>query len=153
MPLVALASLGLILFVLVEAFEAIVLPRRVTRPYRFTRFYYKHSWKLWRGLGLWLKPGRRRETFLSWFGPLSLLGLFFLWFLGLIVGFGVLAWSLSLPITTSSGQADLATYVYSSGVNFFTLGLGDVTPADGWGRLLTVLEAGLGFGFLAMVIS
>jgi hypothetical protein len=144
---------AVIFLVLVEAFEAIVLPRRVMRPYRFTRFYYRHAWKLWRVLAFCLKPGKRRETFLSWFGPLSLLGLFFNWFLGLIVGFGFLAWSLSLPISTAGGQADLEIYLYASGVNFFTLGLGDVAPQDSLGRLLTVAEAGLGFGLLAMVIS
>jgi hypothetical protein len=153
MILVALASLTLIFFVLLEAFEVIVLPRRIMRRYRFTRFYYRHSWKLWRVLALWLKPGKGRETFLSWFGPLSLLGLFFTWFVGLIAGFGFLAWSLSLPISTAGGQADLEIYLYASGVNFFTLGLGDVAPQDSLGRLLTVAEAGLGFGLLAMVIS
>jgi hypothetical protein len=153
MILVALASLALIFLVLLEAFEVVVLPRRIMRRYRFTRFYYQHSWKLWRVLALWLKPGKGRETFLSWFGPLSLLGLFFTWFVGLIAGFGFLAWSLSLPISTAGGQADLEIYLYASGVNFFTLGLGDVAPQDSLGRLLTVAEAGLGFGLLAMVIS
>jgi hypothetical protein len=153
MILVALASLALIFFVLVEAFEGVVLPRRVMRPYRFTRFYYRHAWGLWRVLAFCLKPGKRRETFLSWFGPLSLLGLFFNWFVGLIVGFGFLAWSLSLPISTAGGQADLEIYLYASGVNFFTLGLGDVAPQDSVGRFVTVAEAGLGFGLLAMVIS
>src|SRR5262245_9679530 len=153
MFIVAVASLGLIVFVLLEAFEAVVLPRRVTRPYRFTRFYYRHSWTLWRWIGLRCPPGKTRETFLSWFGPLSLLGLFVNWFAGLIIGFGLLAWSLGLPIHTAGEEVDLGVYVYASGVNFFTLGLGDVTPRGGLGRLLTVMEAGLGFGFLALVIS
>src|SRR5262245_34658097 len=153
MFIVALASLGLILFVLVEAFEAIVLPRRVTRPYRFTRFYYRYGWALWRLLALRLRTGRTRQPCLSWFGPLSLLGLFPDWVVALIVGFGLLAWSLELPIHAPDGQAHLGMYLYASGVNFFTLGLGDVTPQDPLGRLLTVAEAGLGFSFLALVVS
>ena len=40
-----------------------------------------------------------------------------------------------------------------SGTTFFTLGLGDVTPTANAARFLTVLESGLGFGFLALVIS
>jgi hypothetical protein len=43
--------------------------------------------------------------------------------------------------------------MYMSGVTFFTLGFGDVTPAASLGREVTVIEAGLGFGFLAVVIG
>src|SRR5207249_10659172 len=34
-----------------------------------------------------------------------------------------------------------------------TLGYGDVVPTGAWGRSLAVAEAGIGFGFLAVVIS
>jgi hypothetical protein len=40
-----------------------------------------------------------------------------------------------------------------SGTTFFTLGLGDVTPMGAPGRALVVFEAGMGFGFLAALIS
>jgi ion channel len=40
-----------------------------------------------------------------------------------------------------------------SGTTFFTLGLGDVVPHTPAGRLITVIEGGMGFGFLAIVIS
>jgi hypothetical protein len=40
-----------------------------------------------------------------------------------------------------------------SGTTFFTLGLGDVVPRTGAARALTVIEAGTGFAFLALVIS
>jgi hypothetical protein len=40
-----------------------------------------------------------------------------------------------------------------SGVTFFTLGFGDVTPSHSLGRFLTVAETGLGFAFLALVIG
>ena len=45
------------------------------------------------------------------------------------------------------------TDFYFSGTTFFTLGLGDVTPRPGLARLITVTEAGTGFGFLGLVIS
>jgi len=44
-------------------------------------------------------------------------------------------------------------YLYFSGSNFFTLGLGDVTPHSIPGKILTVVEAGLGLGFLALIIG
>ena len=40
-----------------------------------------------------------------------------------------------------------------SGETFFTLGFGDLTPMSGPGRMLAVLEAGMGFGFLGTVIG
>ena len=44
-------------------------------------------------------------------------------------------------------------HLYVSATNFTTLGLGDFTPRTDLARFLTVLEAGTGFGFLAIVIS
>jgi hypothetical protein len=40
-----------------------------------------------------------------------------------------------------------------SASSFFTLGLGDVNPVSDISRVVTVVEAGAGFGFLALVIS
>jgi hypothetical protein len=50
--------------------------------------------------------------------------------------------------TTSLGDA-----LYFSGTTFFTLGLGDVVPQNERARMFTVMEAGMGFGFLALVIG
>ena len=40
----------LILVIFAEAFEALVLPRRITRPYRLTRLYYRVAWWAWQRL-------------------------------------------------------------------------------------------------------
>jgi Ion channel len=40
-----------------------------------------------------------------------------------------------------------------SGVTFFTLGYGDVVPHTGAARVVTVIEAGTGIGFIAVVIG
>jgi hypothetical protein len=93
-----------------------------------------------------------RDALLSWFGPLSLIGLFGIWFATLIVAFALLMWSIDVAVT-GSGPASLTTYLYSSGQTFFTLGLGDVTTKDPLGQLIVVVEAGVGFGFLALMVS
>jgi hypothetical protein len=100
-----------------------------------------------------MAPGKWREYFLSVFGPLSLLGLFATWVLSLILGFALVQWSLGTTLQTPEAVANLGTYLYLSGVTFFTLGYGEVTPLTGAGRLLSVAEAGLGFGFLAVIIG
>ena len=45
------------------------------------------------------------------------------------------------------------TYLYFSGTTFFTLGYGDLVTTDAIGRVLSVAEAGLGFVFLAVIIT
>ena len=150
---VALAALGLIFLILVDSFETTVLPRRVTHRYRFARLYYLTTWKLWRVLALRFPAGKWREALLSVFGPLSLLGLLATWVLGLIVGFGSLHWSLGTLLHAPETEVTLTTYLYWSGGTFFTLGYGDVTPLRPFGRGLAVLEAGMGFGFLALIIG
>ncbi|HVX10291.1 MAG TPA: potassium channel family protein [Pirellulales bacterium] len=148
---------GLILIgvVLVDAFEAMVLPRRVTRPYRLARAFYRVAWGFWRGVACRLPRGKRRENFLSVFGPFSLIVLFVLWACGLIIGFTLIHWSLGTPVyrTVQSDPVTIVDYLYLSGVTFFTLGYGDVAPTAPLGRLLTVIEAGMGFGFLGVVVG
>jgi hypothetical protein len=149
----AVASIALIGIILLDAFEAIVLPRRVTRPYRWARQFYVTNWALWRAAARRLRHGKLRQTFLSWFGPLSMLGLFVSWVFALIVAFGVLHWSLGTPIQGQTGSVSLWTYVYFSGATFFTVGYSDTTPDSSLGRALAITEAGLGFGFLAVIIG
>jgi hypothetical protein len=149
----ALASLACIGLMLWDAFEAVVLPRRVTHPFRLARFYYRLTWYLWRSLACRMRAGSRREALLSVFGPLSLLSLFVVWMVGLILSFALLHWSLGTTLHGVDGEPDFGTYVYLSGTTLFTLGYGDVTPTSTPGRLLAVAESGLGLGFLALVIG
>lgn len=72
---------------------------------------------------------------------------------GLVLGFGLLHWSLETAVHTPGEPADLGTYLYLSGTTLTTLGYGDVVAVTPFGRFLAVLEAGLGFGFLACVIG
>lgn len=153
MLFVFLLALALILAILLDAFEAVVLPRRVSHGYRLIRLFYRTSWFAWRWIACRIPSSRRRETFLSCFGPLSLLLVFCAWASGLIVAFGLLHWSTQTPMTGSAMGSTLFSYIYFSGVTFFTLGFGDLAPTAALGRFLAVIEAGLGFGFLAVIIS
>jgi hypothetical protein len=146
---------GIVLIVLVaqDAFETIVLPRRVTRRIRLARLFYRVNQIGWRSLGHLMGTGARRESYLGYLGPLSLLALFVFWAVLFVLGFGLLLWGLALPLTAPEKTISFITYLYLSGTTFFTLGLGDVTPLPGVARLLVVIEVALGFGFLALVIS
>lgn len=147
------AGVAIFLIVLWDAFEAIILPRRVTRKFRLTRAFYKTSWSIWR-FAICLIPSRKtRETLLGFFGPLSLLVLVGVWAVGLVFGFGLMQFGAGSAVVMTGGQPGFLTDIYLSGTTFFTLGLGDVIPRSGLSRALVVTEAGFGFGFLAAVIG
>jgi hypothetical protein len=150
---VAIIGVVVILLVALDAFETIVLPRRVTRRFRIARFFYAVTWRGWKALGRTRRPGGSREAYLSYFGPLSLLALFAFWAVLFVVGFALLLWGLALPMNAPEQTIGFTTYLYVSGTTFFTLGLGDITPVPGVGRPLVVFEVASGFAFLALVIS
>jgi hypothetical protein len=151
------AAVGVVVIVVVlwDTFETIVLPRRVARRLRLTRIFYVSTWAPVAGLARRVPAGKKRDRYLAFYGPLSLILLLLVWALGLLLAFGLLQWGVGSLLHTPDGAAapGFGTYVYMSGVIFFTLGFGDVFPLDGVGRVLAVVEAGTGFGFLAAVIG
>jgi hypothetical protein len=151
--LVAIGGFALVLVVLWDAFEAIVLPRGVSRRLRLARVFYRSTWIPWSAVARRMRPGNRREAFLSSYGPLSLILLISVWALGLVAGFAIVQWALRSAIIAPEGPARFLTYLYMSGTSLFTLGLGDVIPQSGVARSITVAEAGTGFAFLALVIG
>ncbi len=151
--LAALAGAVLIALVLIDAFEAIVLPRRATRRYRFSRVFYISSWNAWSFAARRIRSPKSRDAYFSVFGPFSLLLLLGLWALALIVGFALLQSALGSSVSPSAPPPGFLTDLYFSGTTFFTLGFGDVVPVSLPARALAVAEAGMGFGFLAVIIG
>ena len=145
------AAATLIVVVLIDAFEVVLLPRRVRHGYRLARQFYRISWMIGRTLAQFLPAGPWRTGFLSAFGPLSLFVLVVIWAAGLITGFALLHWSIGTPMSVADAGID--TYLYFSGSTFFTLGYGDIVATGVAGRILSVAEAGMGFMFLAVIIS
>jgi voltage-gated potassium channel Kch len=150
----ALAGAVTVVTILWDGFETIILPRRVMRRVRLTRLFYNYTWLFWSWIvNNLLKTRNHTDTYLSYFGPLSLLLLLIVWAVGLVFGFAFLHWSAGSIADSSGPVVGFGTYLYFSGTNFATLGLGDITAATTAGRLLTVGEAGLGLGFLALVLG
>ena len=147
------AGFLLIFFVLFDAFETIVLPRRVTRRFRLTAVFYRMSWRPWRWLATHIKKLRRREAFVSYYGPLSLIVLLGLWALAMVIGFGVLEWGFGSHVQTLYGPVSIWDDIYLSGTTFFTVGLGDVAPHSTASRVIVFFEGALGLGFLGVVIG
>lgn len=151
--IVAIAGILLILAIVWDAFEALVLPRTATRTLRPTRLFYQTTWPAWVAVACFLARGRRRESFLAIFGPLSILILMACWATALVFGFAMIQWGLGSRFNAPTGNSGFWTDLYLSGTTLFTLGIGDVTPIGPLARTLTVIEAGVGFGFLALVMG
>ncbi|GAC1366919.1 MAG: hypothetical protein NVS2B12_20030 [Ktedonobacteraceae bacterium] len=100
-----------------------------------------------------VRAGNRREYFLSYFGPISLIFLLALWAVGLIFCFALLLWGLYIPLSAPEKVVTFGTYLYMSGTTFITLGLGDVIPGQGLARVLAIVEAGSGSALLALIIG
>ncbi len=152
-PGVFIAGVVVFLVVLWDAFEAIILPRRVTRKFRLTRFYYQFTWKSWKLYARLITSRKPKEAFLGFYGPMSLLFLIGVWAIGLVLAFGMLQYGAGSAVNLTGSNSSFYTDIYLSGTTFFTLGLGDVVPRSGLARFLVVTEAGIGFGFLAAVIG
>lgn len=152
-PAAFLTGVAILLIVVWDAFEVIILPRRVTRRFRLSRLFYRSSWRVWK-FTLGLFPSKKvRESAFGIFGPLSLLVLVAVWAVGLVLSFALMQYGSGSAVNVTGTNTGFWTDVYLSGTTFFTLGLGDVVPRSGVARALVVFEAGLGFGFLAGVIG
>jgi len=143
----------LILAVLKDAFEAVVLPRRVEGRFRISAWFYRGVGVPWFKLASYLQSTRRRENLLATFGPLSLILLLVLWAFGLILGFALLQYGTGEHLRWGGEPITFGTLVYLSGETFFTLGYGDIVPNSSMSRALAVLEAGMGFAFLGTVVG
>jgi hypothetical protein len=139
--------------VLLDAFQTIILPRRASGRFRLTRIFYAATWKPWVFLARRIGNPRKRESAYSFYGPLSLIFLLAVWAGVMVIGFALIYYALGSPFTDSLQGSGFRSDLYVSGTTIFTLGLGDVTPRSAWARELIILEAGIGFGFLAVVMG
>lgn len=151
--LAVIVGILLILGVMQDSFESIILPRRVARRFRLSSLFYGGTWVLWSAMARKMRPGSRRELLLSYFGPLSLILLLVIWAGVFVLSFALLQWGAGSSLQAPEKHITFATYLYMSGTTFVTLGYGDVTPLNGAGRVLAIAEAGMGFGFLALIIG
>ncbi|MGE5111222.1 MAG: potassium channel family protein [Acidobacteriaceae bacterium] len=145
-------GIGIILFVLWEAFETMILPRQVTRRWRLTRLFYRLTWKPY---ALFVRPcpKKSRERLLSFYGPISFILLLVVWGFLLMLGYALLHMVDGSIGQGESGWGQLGMALYFSGSTLFTLGLGDIAPHTPLSRLTTVLEAYTGLGFLAIIVG
>src|SRR5256885_13340467 len=111
-------GVAIFLIVLWDAFEAIILPRRVTRKFRLARLFYRSTWKTWRFMTALIPSRKAREASLGFYGPLSLLVLVGVWAVGLVLGFGLMQYGAGSAVVMAGGQPGFLTDIYLSGTTF-----------------------------------
>jgi hypothetical protein len=126
-----------------DLFQSIVLPRPAVGRVRLTPIVLHWLWLSWRAVGRRLEPVRRREAVLGAFGPLAVVVLLVLWTGALVVGYALVL------LGVEGGGFGAALYVSASGL--FTLGLAG--PRGGAGRAVISIEAAMGLGVIALVVS
>ncbi|HTC56757.1 MAG TPA: ion channel [Candidatus Sulfotelmatobacter sp.] len=143
----------IICVVLQDAFETVVLPRRVTRQFKLTAWFLRRTWIPWKKIAAHIQTSSLQQSFLGYFGPLSLITLLIFWAASLIMGFALLQYGIGGHEQLGNEPITFARIIYHSGETFFTLGYGDIVPTSSLARALSVLEAGMGFAFLGVVIG
>src|SRR5207245_10339187 len=106
---------------------AVVVPPVVARRCRLARMFDVTTWRVWSSVPRRMRPGGRRETFLSFYGPLSLLVLLAAWAASLVTAFAMVQAGIGTRLNVE-GDGAFLDHLYMSGGTFFTLGLGDVAP-------------------------
>jgi hypothetical protein len=135
------AGAVIVLGVIRSAVRSVVVPRgEPTRLARLTLLFVRAVYEL----SARLQPNaERRDRVLARYGPSALLALALMWALGTATGFVLLYWSL--------GGRTLGDAVVLSGSALTTLGIR--VPDDGAEAVFSFVEALLGLGIIALLIS
>ena len=111
---IAILGFLMVTMMLGDAFEVIILPRRVTRRLRFARLFYRFTWRLRSMVAELIPLDRPRENYLSYFGPLSLLLLLTAWVTGLVAGFAMMQWGLQDRLNVAQSATSFGTHICTS---------------------------------------
>jgi hypothetical protein len=147
--LAGIAGIALLVIALADAFDTIVLARRAERIFRLTGWFYKVTWAAYAYFARQIESGGRRERFLSVYGPLSLLALLAFWGVSVVMAFGLLHWAASLRV--EQGGSGFGYDLFFSAGSLITMSLGE--PINRASKVFMVIEAGLGYSLLGLVVG
>ncbi len=145
------AGATVVFWVLLDTFETLLATNLRGGRLSLTRAYYRWLWKGYRACCVRIRRDDHRERWLARFGPASFLGLLVVWVLLEIFGWGLIWWGLRSGFGVELDSFGDAWYY--AGVVYFSVGFGDILPATGLLRFLTILGALSGLGTLGLVIG
>jgi hypothetical protein len=143
---------GLVLVALIDLFLTVLYARSGVSLLSIR--LHKGGWYLFRRAALTLP--RQKGKLLTFAGSTLLVLTVTLWVVLLLIGFSLVAWpALGSAIQATSGATatNFVTALYYTGVSLTTLGMGDVVPLTPFYRILSVLQAALGFSILSLSLT
>lgn len=147
--LMVIGGVFLILLAFADLMNAIVSTSTSTH-------HWWPSWKIGRisfivvrWIALRLPPdSARRERMLATFAPMSLLMMLLIWTLLQVVGFAMIWNGIGMQATDSFTDS-----LYYSGITYFTVGFGDITPESLGLRVGAIFQSFLGVITVALVVG
>ncbi len=149
--LLLIAGLFGIAVLLYDLFNAIVVPRQTSNPLRIGSRLIRAAWIPWREFCLRFSGADRREELLAAFAPVAMVGLLFVWLVGILAGYGVVFYALRAQFHPAI--ADLGEALYFAGTSMLTIGFGDIVAFGALARTLSIAAAASGLAVVAVVIS
>lgn len=146
--LVSAIGAGLVMITLRDLFHTLWHP---TRHGGLSRLVMTAMWRLARRF-------RARRRVVGLVGPLAMVTVVGMWAVMIVTGWAVIYWphmpgAFTFSDSQPAAEPALLDSVYLSLVTVATLGLGDITPREGWLRLASPLEALVGFALLTTIVS
>jgi hypothetical protein len=147
--LVSLVGAGLVMVSLRDLFHTLWHP---TRHGGLSRLVMTALWRLARRF-------RARRRVVGLVGPLAMVTVVGMWAGTVVIGWAIVYWPhMPEAFTFSPGsqaaqEPALLDSLYLSLVTVATLGLGDIAPGEDWLRLVSPLEALVGFALLTATVS
>jgi hypothetical protein len=148
--LAGLAGLALLFGTFADVFQSVIVPRSVGSKYRPSVLIQRTGWRAWREGALRITDAERREDTLALFAPFILVTFLVAWVALLIAGYGLIFWSLRAGLRP---HPSFGASFYFAGVTLTTIGYGDIVPATGLTRVVSVIAAGTGLGVVAILAT
>ncbi|GGK95889.1 potassium channel family protein [Streptomyces flaveus] len=147
--LVSLVGAGLVMVTLRDLFHTLWHP---TRHGGLSRLVMTALWRLARRF-------RARRRVVGLVGPLAMVTVVGMWAATVVLGWAIVYWPhmpgafTFSPGSKAAQEPALLDSLYLSLVTVATLGLGDIAPGEAWLRLVSPLEALVGFALLTATVS
>src|ERR1700694_4915919 len=143
------AGILIVWIVMRDLFAVAVVPRPARGRFRPASIITRVTWRIWRWISTRWGAGLPREDRLGAYGPLLVMILLSCWFLGLVVGYGLMIGALRYqlaPVPTNLGEC----FYVAAGL---MVGLTDFAAVGLVTRVLAVIEGATGLALVAVVIS
>ena len=148
----AIAGIIVVALVLFDVFQTIIVPRISSRHLRIAPVLVGVIfWPIVKGISELPMFKRQRNAILEAFAPLSFIILMLTWLTILVIGYGLILYSMRTTMTPPLHNFFQACYF--AGTSVLTLGFGDVVAFGVKARCVVLAAATSGLLFMALAVS